>query len=667
MRYSNTSVCRVFAAGSTVVLAVGCAPSRLEPGLTLLDDDPQPQLSTAPPGRRPGNFGGDSTPGEGAATVPPAPKPKLLITHFLADGQTPSTEGDEFFIVKNKSGQAVVITEDDGSATGLPIVKFGDQQTGGRPEGIMLFVPVQAPGQDVEIQGGESLTFAKNAEDFVNVFGVAPSYELRLTSSGAGGAPMARYSPFSTNGSFGLSNGGDEILILDGNDDVIDSIAYGNGDYQQAALDDAPGAVIGTPSQGTILERVAPGGALQDTDDMAADFTAFVPEPPVVREISAGFGFSCAIVEHQVQCWGFITDPFGFDPGFAVVSNTQGASALSRGGSFHNCAVVDDGVVCWGLNDAGQLGDGTLLDSSTSAVSAVGLGAGAGVSAVEVGHDSTCAILDGGVWCWGRWSSEALGLPGPDMDLQLSVPTQVSTLPAGSGVVSINVGWRSACAVLDDGSAMCWGVAALLGNSAPNPASGVSPPVVVEAAPGVPLSPVTAISIAFDHACAIVGGAAMCWGGGDSGQLGDGTGGEVGGLPVASSILPVDVIGLGSGVTDISTGFGKSCAVVDGGAMCWGCGLLGDGPPGDALDPTPGSPVPVGVTNQGAGSGVQSVRISHGPEFPCEDHVCTVVGDDGYCWGSNSGGAIGNSAVNAFVTQGPNIVDGFVGVGLPSP
>jgi len=65
------------------------------------------------------------------------------------------------------------------------------------------------------------------------------------------------------------------------------------------------------------------------------------------------------------------------------------------------------------------------------------------------------------------------------------------------------------------------------------------------------------------HSCAIVGGAAKCWGYGGGGNLGNGG--------VADSANPEQVTGLESGVTAISTGSHHACALVNGGAVkCWG-------------------------------------------------------------------------------------------------
>ena len=174
------------------------------------------------------------------------------------------------------------------------------------------------------------------------------------------------------------------------------------------------------------------------------------------------------------------------------------------------CALtVEGGVKCWG---EGWLGDPTRT-FSFKPVDVVGLTRG--VKAIAVGPSHTCALtIKGGVKCWGK---NTRGELGDGSQRQSDVPVDVVGL--ASGVKAITAG-----------------------------GGGDSP------------------DLADSHTCALTsGGGVKCWGHNLSGELGDGS--------QRHSAVPVDVVGLASGVKAIaaSAGANYTCAsMTKGGAKCWG-------------------------------------------------------------------------------------------------
>jgi hypothetical protein len=72
----------------------------------------------------------------------------------------------------------------------------------------------------------------------------------------------------------------------------------------------------------------------------------------------------------------------------------------------HTCALVNGGAWCWGSNASGQLGDASTTDR-WSPVAVQGLGSG--VQAITAGSAHSCALTSAGAKCWGSNSSGELG------------------------------------------------------------------------------------------------------------------------------------------------------------------------------------------------------------------------------------------------------------------
>jgi hypothetical protein len=307
----------------------------------------------------------------------------------------------------------------------------------------------------------------------------------------------------------------------------------------------------------------------------------------------------------------------------AEAAAPNAALALSAGANGNACAItVADGVECWTYNGSGVAAAPVAgVAGSVTALS----GGGGFTDDYEAATDVFfCAITGaGGLDCWGNNVDSELGNGSQTNTAIYTVPGLVTGLTSGVTAVSAGDGNSvSACAVVG-GDVQCWGNnGGVLGNG--TTASTSALPVPVTGFTGS----VTAVSVGGGFACALVtGGGVECWGTNTYGELGNGT--------TASSVTPVPVTGLTSGVTAISAAANSACALTSGGAVwCWGYG--GDGELGNGA--TGNSSVPVQVMN--LTSGVTALSAAG-------KSACAVIGGGVECWGYNADGELGNSSTTS--------------------
>ena len=93
-------------------------------------------------------------------------------------------------------------------------------------------------------------------------------------------------------------------------------------------------------------------------------------------------------------------------------------------GTHNHCALLDDGTVsCWGRNSYGNLGDNTT-NSSNVPIPTHPLGGPA--IAISSNQDHTCAVLENGsAVCWGRNDHGQVGT-GSNSPNKILVPTLVN-------------------------------------------------------------------------------------------------------------------------------------------------------------------------------------------------------------------------------------------------
>ncbi len=296
----------------------------------------------------------------------------------------------------------------------------------------------------------------------------------------------------------------------------------------------------------------------------------------------------------------------------------EGSVVKMVAGMWHTCALLDSGsVVCWGSNDRGQLGTGASTGKAKVPTPIEALGDN--VLTLAAGGHSTCAVLTGGeLKCWGANKKGQLG-DGTIQDHPL--PAAVTGLE--SGVQSVGVGETHACALMQTGGVKCWGI-----NDKGQVGNGLVTDLEKTAVDVYGLtSGVIAISVGFNHSCALLDtGAVKCWGSNSNAQVGVPKGDKL------EERKPRDVTSLSSGVVALASGGFHSCVLLDtGGLKCWGSnqdGQFGDG------DHSPSEFTPVDVL--GLSSGVAGVTAG-------ESYTCAWLNLDGMkCWGANAAGQLGH-------------------------
>ena len=344
---------------------------------------------------------------------------------------------------------------------------------------------------------------------------------------------------------------------------------------------------------------------------------------PVLTRVSAGALHTCSILDDgSVSCWGENSNGQLGDGTRTGSSNPQKASMpLGRSaieistGSYHTCALMDDSSVrCWGSNEFGQLGDGTTIEKTTPV--SVDLGHGALAVGISSGEAHSCAVLENGTaMCWGENSNGQLG---DGTRANRNSPVEVFT--GGILVNHISAGSYHTCAILEDRSAKCWGDNwhGQLGDG--STVDRLRPRDV--AIPGD--SDVVSLDAGPFHTCSgLNDGSLYCWGFNGFGQLGVGD--------TVKSPLPANVaIDASQTGADVQTGLFHSCALYDSGEVaCWGdnsVGQLGDGTLDSQILPNLVS-LPT-----------SALSISVG-----QRHTCAILDDASLeCWGLNSLGQLGD-------------------------
>jgi alpha-tubulin suppressor-like RCC1 family protein len=309
----------------------------------------------------------------------------------------------------------------------------------------------------------------------------------------------------------------------------VTAISSGKGEHTCALTSD--GAVLCWGSNAN--------GQLGDGTNTDRNVPTLVSRLGRIRAIGVGGAHSCAIdPSGAATCWG--SNAWGqvgdgtSSPGNCGACRNKPVNVLGLAGATaiagsadtvasqdagHTCAIAGGQLYCWGLNNYGQIGDGSGVSQSRPVlVSNPMMGP---VEAVAVGGQHTCAIAGGKLYCWGY---DFYGQLGDGMQTPQHTPVQVINIGPAAQVAA---GTFSTCSILVGDVTVCFGQNGS-GQVGDGTTTDRSSPAVVSF---VPSKSPTWIATGGDfqdpgHATssyAIVGNHLFAWGSNAWGQIGDGT------------------------------------------------------------------------------------------------------------------------------------------------
>jgi alpha-tubulin suppressor-like RCC1 family protein len=410
------------------------------------------------------------------------------------------------------------------------------------------------------------------------------------------------------------------------------------------SIDDAEAAAIAEAKAAAQRELEAASKVAQE--DMAAAeserqkaLLGNINTNPLVKPVSlALMGVSTFKVDGALV-------PHSMDPENLFEGKTPTAVYV---GTSSSCALAGGSLYCWGNGSSGQLGDGSFRSSALpKKVKFPDRWARASIDKVAIGGNTSCAILDGDLLCWGNNSNFQLGNNSQNNS---ATPTSVdsSGVLKGLEITDVSVGNGHVCAIADS-KAFCWGA-----NGSNQIGTGsteskvVQTPVAVNTTGLLKGKKLLGISVSDYHSCAYSTTEVFCWGQNSYSALGS----QVDSSGVAQVKFPLEKI---IKIQQLSAGYFGTCAVIDGRAFCWGFNNAGRFAISENTISSSGNPIALEMKGNLLGREFQNISL--GINF-----ACGIASGSPYCWGSNAQGQLGNGNLKSNTTPAqvasPDVVAG---------
>lgn len=290
---------------------------------------------------------------------------------------------------------------------------------------------------------------------------------------------------------------------------------------------------------------------------------SFAPGQTAAVAVAGTENGSC-VIDHVggLWCWGRRSSPsanpqpvdVSSAPVKVRVGNDLAVTAVSSGEADTTCAVADAKVWCWGANFSRTVDPKVAAQYVSAPVMVQGIPDP--VIDVATTRQATCAVtVAGRVWCWGDGRGFGFGQAAAS-NYQVSGPLDLGFALGATKIIGAE---STFCVVNGLSELWCWGrnLNGLVGVGSNQP---MFTPVRVPVR-----GTVVSASMTISHICVVLlEGQLKCWGENSSYQLGTGD-------TSLTAWVPYTVPDLGHVPVDVATGDRLTCILTSTGSLvCWG-------------------------------------------------------------------------------------------------